>query len=182
MNAQIGKNINNKFSLYGLTNRNGKRLTDFTLENELTCLDTKLQKRKGKLWTDTYSNNAKAQVDYILTNKKWINSTLNCEAYSFFEGVSSNHRIITAKICLCLRTNVGQKNTTTQYDWFLLNKRDTNDKYTITLKNKFDAIQEISNTYSEWWIWELYQCPHGSGSSKMHTNQTKSKTEFPRRH
>ena len=36
MNAQIGKNINNKFSLHNSTNRNGEHLTDFILENELT--------------------------------------------------------------------------------------------------------------------------------------------------
>ena len=95
MNAQIGKNINNKFSLHNLSNRNGEHLTDFTLENRLTCLGTKFQKRKGKLWTNT-----KAQIDYILINKKWNNSTLNCEAYSSFEGVSSNHLIVTAKIQL----------------------------------------------------------------------------------
>ena len=57
MNVQIGKNINHKFSLYNSSNRNGEHLTDFKLENRLTCLNTKFQKRKGKLWTYTYSNN-----------------------------------------------------------------------------------------------------------------------------
>ena len=47
MNAQIGKNINHKFSLHNSSNRNGEHLTDFTLENRLTCLNTKFQKRKG---------------------------------------------------------------------------------------------------------------------------------------
>ena len=46
---------------------------------------------KRKLWTYTYANNAKAQIDYILINKKEINSALNCEAYFSFEGVSSDH-------------------------------------------------------------------------------------------
>ena len=30
MNAQIGKNVNNKFSLHNLSNRNGEHLTDFS--------------------------------------------------------------------------------------------------------------------------------------------------------
>ena len=94
MNAQIGKNVNNKFSLHNSSKRNGEYLTDFTRENRLTCLNTKFQKRKGKLWTDTYANNAKAQIDYILINKKWNNSALNCEAYCY--------RIVTAKIRLSL--------------------------------------------------------------------------------
>ena len=90
-NAQIGKNVNHKFSLHNLSNRNGEHLIDFTLENRLTCLNTKFQKRKGKLWICTYANNTKAQIDYVFKNIKWNNSTLNCEAYSSFESVSSNH-------------------------------------------------------------------------------------------
>ena len=43
----------------------------------------------GKLWTYTYTNNTKAQIDYVFINKKWKNSTINCEAYPSFEGVSS---------------------------------------------------------------------------------------------
>ena len=44
INAQIGKNVNNKFSSHDLTNRNGENIMDFTLENGLTCLNTKFQK------------------------------------------------------------------------------------------------------------------------------------------
>ena len=41
---------------------------DFSRENGLTCLYTKFQKIKGKLWTITHPNNAKAQIDYIPLN------------------------------------------------------------------------------------------------------------------
>ena len=41
MNVQIGKDENNKFSLYNLLNRNGKYLTYFSLENSLSCLNIK---------------------------------------------------------------------------------------------------------------------------------------------
>ena len=70
MNTPISKNENNKFSLYNLSNRNEEHLTDLSLENGQTCLNTKFQKSKGKLWTNTYADNAKAQIDYILINKK----------------------------------------------------------------------------------------------------------------
>ena len=59
------------------------------LENRLICLNTKFQKREGKLWTYTNANNTKVQIDYGFINKKWNNSALNCEAYSSFKGVSS---------------------------------------------------------------------------------------------
>ena len=91
MNAQIGKNINHKFSLHNSSNRNGEHLTDLTLENRLTCLNKKFQKRKRKLWTYTNANNTKAQIDYVFINKKWNNSALNCKTYSSFKSVSSDH-------------------------------------------------------------------------------------------
>ena len=89
MNAQIGKNGNQKFRLHNSSNRNGPYLTNFMLENRLTYLNTNFQKREGKLWTYTYANNTKALIDYFFINKKWSNSALNCEAYSSFEVVSS---------------------------------------------------------------------------------------------
>ena len=77
MNAQISKNVNDKFNLHNSSNRNEEHLTDFPLENRLTYLNNKFQKRKGKLWTYTYANNTKAQIDYVFINKKWNNSALN---------------------------------------------------------------------------------------------------------
>ena len=60
MNAQIGKNVNNKNSLHNSSNGNGEHKTDFIVENRQTYLNTKFQQKKGKLWTYTYANNAKA--------------------------------------------------------------------------------------------------------------------------
>ena len=47
MNAQIGKNVNNKFNLPNSSNKNEENLTDFMLENRLTCLNTNFQKGGG---------------------------------------------------------------------------------------------------------------------------------------
>ena len=90
-NAQIGKKGNNKYSLHNTSNRNGQHLTDFMIENRLTCLNANFQKREWRLWTYTYANNTKAQIDNVFINKKWKNSAMNCKAYSSFEGVSSDH-------------------------------------------------------------------------------------------
>ena len=67
---------------------------------------------------------------------------MNCEAYSSFEGVSSDHRIVTAKIRLSLRKNAKQTATTKHYDWALLNNRDIRDKYVLELRNRFETLQE----------------------------------------
>ena len=89
------------------------------------------------------------QIDYILINKEWNNSALNCKAHSSFEGVSADHWIVTAKIQLSLQRNAVWTITTVHYDWYLLNNRNIRDKYTLTLRNKFDAPQEISETPTE---------------------------------
>ena len=67
---------------------------------------------------------------------------MNCEAYSSFEGVSSDHRIVTAKIRLSLRKNATRTATTKHYDWALLNNRDIRDRYVLELRNKFETLQE----------------------------------------
>ena len=141
MNAQIGKNKNNKYRLHNTSNRKGPRLTDFMIENGLTCLNTNYQKGEGKLWTYTYAHNSKAQMDYVFINKKRKNSAMNCEAYSSFDGVSSDHRIVTAKLRLSLRKNATRTATTKHYDWALLNNRYIWDKYVLELRNGFETLQ-----------------------------------------
>ena len=47
MNAQIGINGNHKHS-YTTRQTNGHDLTDFTIENRLTCRNTNFQKKGGK--------------------------------------------------------------------------------------------------------------------------------------
>ena len=79
-------------------------------------------------------------------NKKWNNCVLNSKACSSFESVSYDHRIVTAKIRLGLRKNPAGTTKTAHYDWSLLNNRDISDEYTLTQRNKFDALQEISDT------------------------------------
>ena len=69
-----------------------------------------------------------------------------CEACSSFKSVSFDHRIVLAKIRLSLRRNATRTTTTVHYNWSLLNNRDIRDKYTLTLRNKFDPLPKISET------------------------------------
>ena len=41
-----------------------------------------------------------------------------------------------------------QTTTNVHYDWSLLNNRYISDKYALTLRNKFDALQEKSETHT----------------------------------
>ena len=143
MNAHIGRDgSKHKFSLHEITNRNGEHLQTFLSENNLHCMNTRFQKRPGKLWTHRYPNGAKAQLDYIFINKKWINSCHNCEAYSSFYGVSTDHRIVTSKLKLSLRANKTKSSFKRPYNWSTLSHdHQIRQRYIIKLRNRFDALQ-----------------------------------------
>ena len=168
-------NGNNKYSLHDTSNRNGQHLTDFMIENRLA----NYQKREGKLWTYTYANNTKVQIDYVLINKKWKNSAMNCEAYSSFEGVSTDHRIVTAKIRLNLRKNAKRTATTKHYDWALLNNRDTRDKYVLELRNRFETLQEKIKKSTPNDEYENFVNAHLKAAAKCIPTKLKTKYRIP---
>ena len=161
-------------SLHNTSNRNGQHLTDFMIENRLACLNTNYQKREGKLWTYTYANNTKTQIDYVLINKKWKNSAMNCEAYSSFEGVSTDHRIVMAKIRLSLRKNTKRTVTTKHYDWAFLNNRDIRDKYVLELRNRYETLQERTEKSTPNDEYENFRQCAPRGSSEVHSNKTQN--------
>ena len=137
------------------------------------------KKKEGKLWTYTYTNNSKAQIDYFFINKKWKNSAVNCEAYSSFEGVSSDHRILTAKIRLSLRKNATRTATTKHYEWAFLNNRDIRDKYVVELRNRFETIQEKTEKGTPNDEYENFVNVHLQAAAKCIPTKPRTKYRFP---
>ena len=179
MNAPIRKNGSHKYSLHSSSNRNGQHLTDFTIENRLTCLNTNFQKGEGKLWKYIYANSTKAQIDYVFINKKWKNSAVNCETYSSFDGVSSDHRIVTAKILFSLRKNATRTTTTIHFDRARLNKKDIRDKYVIALRNKFDELQEKTQASTSNDEYENFVNAHLEVAAKYISTKHRTKSRVP---
>ena len=104
---------------------------------------------------------------------------MNCEAYSSFHGVSSGHRIVTAKIRLSLRKNTVCTATTVHYDWSQLNNRDIRDKYTLTLRNKFDALQEKSEIHTLNDEYENFVNPHLEAAAECIPTKQRVKSRVP---
>ena len=79
---------------------------------------------RKKLWTRTYSIRDQVPTCPVFTHAK-IKSRFGIllNLPSHYEGM----RLVL-------------------YDWSLFNNRDIRDKYTLTLRNKFDVLQEISET------------------------------------
>ena len=94
-NAQVKEESVFKRSYNKETNRNGNLLLDLVIENEQIPLNSHFLKKNSKLWTFTYPNRSRAQIDYILINNKWKNSAYSTSCY-----VGSDHRIVIAKVRL----------------------------------------------------------------------------------
>ena len=132
----------------------------------------KLPKKGGKIM-----DNRKAQIDYVFINKKWKNSAINCEAYSSFDGVSSDYRIVTAKR-LSLRKNVTRMATTKHYDWALL-KRDIREKYVVELRNRFETLQEKTEKGTQNDEYENFINAHLEAAAKCIPTKPRTKYRVP---
>ena len=109
------------------------------------CLNTKYQRCSGQQWIFSYPSGTKAQLDYVLVNKKWKNSALNCRSYNTFVNISSDHRIVSARFCLKLRANKTKTALNTPYDWTKLHSDENICKaFTLNVKNRF-ALLQIEN-------------------------------------
>ena len=140
-------------SYHEKTNTNGEFLIDHINECNLRVTNTMFEKKKGKLWTYISDmNGSMSQIDYILINKKWKNSVHNAEAYSSLSSIGSDHRLVTAKLKLSLRMKRAERKKKI-YDWTALKDEATQSQYTVTVKNRFEALSEGIDD-----ITEQYQC------------------------
>ena len=95
-------------------------------------------------------NNRKSQIDHILINIKWKNCLKNCEAYSSSASVGSDHRILSAKRRLSLRSNTATPRKE-NHDWNVLKSdQELKNRYSIQLHNRFSIIQnELTDTIDD---------------------------------
>ena len=136
LNAHLGRKDGFKYAFHATSNRNGIMLKNFLLENNLICLNTKFQRRTGQIWTHDSPNGSKAQLDYLIINKKWQNSAKNCRTFNSFIAVS-------AKIRLSLRANK-KKSSTIRHDWsYLRHDNEVSNRFLLSLKNKFASLQDV---------------------------------------
>ena len=90
--------------------------------------------------------------------------------------MSTDHRIVTAKIRLSLRKNAKRTATTKHYDWALLNNKDIRDKYVLELRNRFETLQERTEKSTPNDEYENFVNAHLEAAAKY--IPTKLKTEY----
>ena len=150
-NAHLDKDFG-KFSYHSKANKNGDIMKDFIHENNLLVTNTSFQKKVGKLWTFISDmSGQKSQVDFILINQKWRNSVKDCAAFNNFGSIGSDHRIVTAKVKVSLRTCKAPPRSP-NYNWSVLKDDNISNLYTISVHNRFQELchegDNVTETYA----------------------------------
>ena len=160
LNSKLGPDDVN-FTFDSTTNRNGEMLLDFLEEFNLFTSNNYFMKPKGQLWTFEYPSGDRAQLDYLIFRKKWKNSVKNSRSYSSFSSVGSDHRIVSSKVKLSLRSSKKAKpHPMKLIDWKAVSSNSVLSKqFPLDVFNKFqslstseinaDNIEDVYNTLIE---------------------------------
>ena len=93
--------------------------------------------------------------------------------------MSTDHRIVTAKIRLSLRKNAKRTATTKHYDLALLNNKDIRDKYVLELRNRFETLQEKTEKSTPNDEYENFVNAHLEAAAKYIPTKLKTKYRVP---
>ena len=141
MNAKLGPD-DVKFTYNDKTNRNGEKLLEYMEEYNLFSSSNNFMKPRNQLWSFEYPSGQRAQIDYILFRKKWINSVKNSRSYSSFSTVGSDHRIVSLDIKLSLRAS--KKSTPhpmKSIDWKeVASNADLSKQFSVAVHNRFEVL------------------------------------------
>ena len=144
-NAKVKEQDIIRRSFHDKTSRNGDLLLDLISENEQVSLNSHFLKKNSKLWTFTYPDKTKAHIDYILINRKWVKSAIDCQAYNSFMQIGSDHRVVVAHLRLSLRAPKRSRIKQKRYNWgTIVNDHDINAQFSVEVRNRFSALQDVS--------------------------------------
>ena len=141
LNSKLGSDaVKNTFD--STTNRNGEMLLDFLEEFNLFTSNNHFMKPKGHLWTFEYPSGGRAQLDYLIFRKKWMNSVKNSRSYSSFSSVGSDHRIVSSTVKLSLRSSKKAKpHPMKLIDWKTVSTNSVLSKqFSLEVFNKFQSL------------------------------------------
>ena len=145
LNARIGHQPTSRmvgpFVYHNSNNDNGDKLLHLC---EATCMyivQSRFPQPTGRLWTwmKPGKNLFTAQLDHILIRSKWINSARNCRAYNTV-GVSSDHRILCARIDVSLRASVREPKKPVRFETSRLTDLDIQRNFERALAVKYSPL------------------------------------------
>ena len=158
LNAKVGKcNVGIEHIMgregLGTKNDNGDRLIDFCTRQELVIGGTLFpHKDIHKATWVSPDERTKNQIDHICINKKFRNSLLDVKARRGADA-NTDHYLVTATLQLKLKAVQKPQQTRVKFDTKKLKNEQIRAEFTLTLRNRFLALQEEdgeSNVNEDW--------------------------------
>ena len=137
-------------------------------------------KKEKESYGHTHIPMERAQLDYMMIKKKWINSVQNCEAYHSLEGISTNHRIVSLGIKLSLRANKKKSNTKIAYNWEnLISNEDLQNQFSTSLRNRYNILQHEDTSESTNNAYQNFVKAHKETADMLIPQKEKVKRKVP---
>ena len=155
MNAQISKNRQGIEHVIGphatscKTNDNGERLILFCSMNNL-CIGNTYFAHKSihkKTWRSP-DGHTKNEIDYICINKRWRSTIQDVRAYRGAD-VGTDHHLVRASLRLRFKRQK-ERITVRPYAIEKLKDHNTVTQYRITIQNRFEQLQYITDVNEHW--------------------------------
>jgi len=128
----------------GEMNDNGERFADLCATSNLVTGRSYFQQRRihKATWVSP-DLQTESQTDHMCIRKR-LRRTLQDVCVRQGADVASDHHLLVARLKLKLRRNwTGRTNQCLGYNTFLLNDTNKREEFSITLSNKFQALQEL---------------------------------------
>ena len=155
MNAQISKNRQGIEHVIGphatscKTNDNGERLILFRSMNNL-CIGNTYFAHKSihkKTWRSP-DGRIKNEIDYICINKRWRSTIQDVRTYRGAD-VGTDHHLVRASLRLRFKRQK-ERITVRPYAIEKLKDHNTVTQYQITIQNRFEQLQYITDVNEHW--------------------------------
>ena len=102
---------------------------------------------------------------------------MNCEPYLSFSSLSSDHRVITAKIRLSLRSNKPKTTTSSRYNWTKLRDQNRSNEFKITLSSR--SLQDENNDNTTNTSYRNFENTCAHAAEKCIPTRRKTKQKVP---
>jgi len=158
----------------GTKNNNGERLLDFCDLNNLVIGGTLFTHHDiHKLTWNSPNGRDRNQIDHLMINGMWRRSLLDVKVKRSAD-VGSDHHLVIALVKTKLKKTNQKPNMQTRFDTQKLKDNTVKTAFILDLKNRFQALQELSNEDTNIEVaWEKVTTLYNKSSRKELGNRQK---------
>ena len=136
-------------------NDNGLRLLELCRSHDLYIANTYFQRKTIHQYA-WYSNDGrtKKMTDYVIISKRWRSLVKNCRTYRSAELGNADPKLVCADLWLRLHAQRSKRKPVAA-DIGKLKEPDTQQKYSIEILNRFEALGSLNSSEDLWKYFKL---------------------------